>query len=320
MFDSAKVATLIREYFGTAFIEVIRREIVFLNLIEPQKVDTNEKDLQWKINYAGNSSVGSYSENDSLGTAGEQAYTTASLDWALNKGKIRVSGLAQRISEGTNSIINALTQESESVLKDLKRNINLQLLSDGVGNLNGVRPELDATGKDITGIQAAIDDGSAVTTYAGVDRSTNMWWRSYVLDNGGTLRSLTEALMFQIYNEIATREGQVTHILCSPNTWTTYGLMLEQERRQVNPGYTLSGGFKAIDFNGIPIVMVPGYQENRMDFLDMSQLTYRMLLDFAVEPRDPGNYDATTFIVKHYTQLEYKNPWLSGSLRDIKTF
>ena len=133
MFDFSGLAVMVKEEFGPAFVEALRRDIVFLAMMEDRKRDYVEKDIQWKVNYAGNDSVGSYSENDSLGTAGEQAYTTAQLAWSLNKALIRVSGLAQAVSQSPNSIIDAMAQEMESGLKDLKRNLNLQLLSDGTG-------------------------------------------------------------------------------------------------------------------------------------------------------------------------------------------
>jgi hypothetical protein len=317
MFTATMVADLIREYFAAPFIETLRRETVFMDILDESQIKYGEKDIRWKINYAGNSSVGSYSETASFGSAGQQSYATALLDWKLNKAVIRVTGLAQALSEGPNSIINAITTETEQALRDLKRNMNLQLLSDGVGNLNGVNPALDATGDDLTGIQAAIDDGSSVTTYANIDRTTNAWWQSYVLSNSGVPRPLTESLMFQVSNEIETRGGKVTHILCSPDVWTQYGLLLTQERRQPDPGDSLKGGFKTLDFQGIPVVKVPSYEANRMDFIDKDQIEYLILRDFDIEPRDPGSYDAMQFFVKNYSQLKYKNPWKSGSLRDI---
>lgn len=315
-FDYDAVAVLIREAFGPTFIETVRRETVFLDLMEPKKRALNEKNIQWKVNYAGNSSVGSYSENENFGTAGEQAYTTALMEWKLNKVVIQVSGLAQAVSEGPNSIIDATTTETEQGIRDLTRNINLQTLSDGVGNLNGVNPALNAAGKNITGIQAAIDDGSSVVTYANIDRTANLWWRSYVLRNGGVLRPITESLMYQVINELESRGGKVSHITASPNVWTAYGNLLRAERRQVNVE-SLKGGWKALDFNGIPVVKVPSYQENRMDFFDIDHIDYPILTDFAVEPRDPGSYDAARFFVKHYSQFIHENPYLAGSIRDI---
>jgi len=316
MFEASEVAKLIREQFGPAFRETLRRDTVFGNIVAPKVETYKEKDIQWKVNYAGNSSVGSYFETENFGSAGEQAYETAKLDWKLNKAVIRVTGLAQAQSESQNSIINAIATETSQAMRDLKRQIEFQLLADGVGNLNGANPVLRSDGANITGIQAAIDDGSLVTTYAGIDRSVNAWWRSFVLSNGGVPRPLTETLMFQAYNEMRTRGATVSHILCNYDLWTSYGTLLEERRRR-QESQRMEGGFDTLLFTGIPVVAVPDYEPGRMDFIDMSQIKWKLLQDFAVEPRDPGSFDASQFFVKHYSQFAYENPWHAASIRDL---
>lgn len=318
MFDFSKVAILIREFFAKPIVEAVRRETVFLSLAEDNiKIIENEKDMRWKVNYAGNASVGSYGETDALGTAGEQAHTTGRLDWKLNKLKIRITGLAQAVSKGPNSIYDAVADEMELAIKDLKRNMNLQMLSDGLGNLNGAQTFLNS-GKDLTGIQACVDDGTNVTTYAGIDRAVNLWWKSYVLANGGIPRPITEALMHQVTNELETRGGKVTHIFCSPSVWTAFGNLMVSERRNIKDPMHLPGGWTALDFNGIPVVKVPSYQNSQMDFVDLELFTYRILQEFVIEPRDPGNYDAVEMIGKHYAQFKCESPRMCGSIRDIQ--
>lgn len=327
MFDFSRAETLIMEKFPAAFVESLRREIVFLNFIEPRKVQFNEKDIRWKVNYAGNPSVGSYAEGGSVGINQAnlyQSFETASLQWKLNKVAVAVTGLAQQVSVGSSSIYNALTDETRLALIDLKRNINKQCLSDGVGNLNGADSTLNATGLDITGIQAMVDDGGDIVTYGNINRGVNTWWQSYVLrhpTSPGTTRPLTQQLMFQVLNTIQQeRSGVISHILCSPNVHTAYGLLLEQARRRPTPAGQVanhSGGFRELDFNGVPVVLVPSYQENRMDFINVEDIEYLMLLDFQVEQRDPGDLDASKLFIRHYSQLKMANPWKQGSLRDL---
>lgn len=327
MQTTTEILKLIREWFGTAFMESLVRETVFLNDVLGARIrsgsEVNQKSIQWKVNYSGNASVGSYAENDSLGTAGEQAFDTAELSWAQNKMQARASGLSIALGDGPNSIVKTMAMESELGLKDLKRNLNLQLLSDGIGHRTSwaaTDPALQTGGTDITGILAGIDDGSKVATYAGISRAANMWWQSYVLANGGVLRPLSETLMQQVINALMLRNGgTVTHILCDPDTWTSYGALLKADRRINDPAGKYTGGFKTLDFNGIPVVNVPGYAPNRMDFIDINLIEYHILLDFAVEPRDPGNYDAEHLLTKHYSQLVVRDPWHMGSARDLAT-
>lgn len=308
MFSTTELAVMVRENFAKDYVETIRRDTNLLGLLQPSQIKTAEKDLRWKINYAGNASVGSYGETDAFNTPGEQLYATAAMDWKLNQVTIKVTGLAQAISKSENAVFEALAQETELALKDMKREIELQLLGDGTGN----------SGKDITGIEAAIDDGGAVATYAGIARGANLWWRSYVLDNGGTDRPLTEALIMQAIQEVkAIRGGKITHALCSYPVFNALAQLLVQERRQVNPGQSLEGGWETINFNGISVTAVPDYPVKRMDLVDLSLFEYHILKEMQVEPRDPGMVDAMQFVCTHYSQLLYKDPRRSASIRDI---
>jgi len=329
-FDDA--AVMVKEEFEPAFYRTFQRNNVFMELLKPTEEKYAEKDITWKVYYSGNPAAGSYSEDGDIGinrTDLGERFDTARLSWKMNGVPIKVSGLAQAITTSKNAIIDAVAENTEQALKQLQHNMNLQALSDGVGNLNGVNPALDATGLDLTGIQAMVDDGGDVANYASIDRTVNTWWQSYVLRNPlapGTPRPISEVLFHQILNEVrAVRQGKITHILCSPAVFTEFGLLLGVDRR-----YTFSphqstaplryvGGFEALMFNDIPVVSVPLYEEGRIDFIDIDLLKFKMLLDFQIEPRDAGNKDASIMFAKTYSQLQYKNSFMAGSLRDIQT-
>lgn len=326
-FEEAQV--MVKEHFEPTFYRVFTRNNVFMELLRPTGETYIEKDITWKLQYASNPAAGSYLEDGDVGTNRTdlaERFATARLPWALNKVPIKVTGLAKAITQSNNAIIDALSENTEQGLKQLQANMNLQLLSDGAGNLNGANPQLNP-GADIVGVQAGIDDGQDVPVYAGIDRSTDTWWRSFVLRNPispGTPRPLSEALMHQVINEIRTiRQQKVTHILCSPAVWTALGLLAGQDRKfNFSPNendkpleYTV--GFRSLMFNDIPVVQVPLYEEGRMDFLDIDLVRYKVLLDFTIEPRDSGPRDASTMLAKTYSQLQLKNSFAFGSLRDI---
>ena len=328
-FNYADAAVMVKETFEPTFYRTFVRNNVFMELLQPTSEEYVEKDITWKVYYSGNPAAGSYLEDGDIGTLrtdlGER-FETARLLWAQNGVPIKVSGLAKAITQSSNAIIDALAENTEQALKQLQANMNLQLLSDGAGNLNGVNPNLKAVG-DITGIQAGVDDGGDVVVYANLDRTVNTWWQAFVLRNPvspGTPRPLTEALMHQIVNEIRqVRQGKITHILCSPNVFTQFGLLLGLDRRfNFSPNQNSSpleyiGGFQSLMFNDIPIVSVPLYEEGRMDFIDIDLIKYKMLLDFTIEPRDAGVRDASIMHAKTYSQLQVKNSFAMGSLRDI---
>lgn len=298
--DLNKLAALIVEKYAEKWVDALFTNTFLLTRI--QRKQGAGDGVGWRVRYAGNSSAGSYGETDSGVGAGNQAFKKAHLDWRLNKVEISVTGLAQAVSETGGTAIPALRTEIDLGIADLQGKINSQLMSDGTGN----------SGKDITGLFAAISDSG---TYAGLDRGTYTWWKSYVNANGGTPRNLTEELMWDVKSAVENRGGRVTAIYCGSTQWYRYGNLLRSERRQQTPT-SLTGGYQALDFEGVPLIKVPGYPQTRMDFVDESLLEYVVLKDFVAEPMAKTK-DADEIWIKHYSQLVCRNPYRMGSLQDL---
>jgi hypothetical protein len=258
--------------------------------------------VRWPVRYAGNTSAGSYAESDTGAGAGNQGFKKAFLSWKLNKVEVEVTGLAQAVGDAGGMIVPALRTELDLGLSDLRGNINAQLMSDGSGNAS----------KDITGLYAAIADTG---TYAGLDRGTYTWWKSYVSANGGTPRNLSEELMRDVKSTVEARGGRVTAIYAGSKQWYRYGDLLRAERRQQNPT-SLTGGYQALDFEGIPLVKVPGYSQTRMDFVDEELFEYVVLKDFEAKPMAKTK-DSDVIWITHYSQLVCRNPYRMGSLQDL---
>ena len=308
----ATIPALINEVFDPVFAEILQRNTFFLSRM-PVAGSTAER-LKWRVHISGNDSAGSYGEQDALGTAGRQDYITAELEWKLNKVLVEVTGLAQAVSEGEGFVRNLLQNELTEALPDLQEEINTQLLSDGTGNAN----------KDLTGIYAAIDDGTDVGTYAGIDRTVQTLWQSYRNDNaGGGNRALTLALMRDVKRTVEAhpRKGRVTAIYCGDALWDAYGALLigsTENKRQYNDNIqTLEGGWKSLGFEGVPVIKVPGYAANRMDFVDERWWTYYILRNFVTEQLAKTR-DVDTFYTKHYSQLRCKDPHKQGTLLEVQ--
>ena len=110
------------------------------------------------------------------------------------------------------------------------------------------------------------------------------------------------------------------------------------ERRQNTPT-TLTGGYQALDFEGVPVIKVPAYPAGRMDFVDERMIEYHMLpvtsdnaaiaglRNVVAVPGLPGfgilvlgaSKDAADFWVIHYSQVVVRNPYRSGILKDLTT-
>lgn len=298
------LADLIVQLYKGPWVEALFKNVFLLTRLQERgQVKTGGGDaIHWPVRYAGNTSAGSYGETDTAAGAGNQSFKKATLGWKLNKVEIEVSGLAQAISESGGMIAPALRTELDMGLLDLREAVNTQLMADGTGN----------SGKDITGLFAAIADTG---TYANLDRATYTWWKAYLNANGGTPRNLTEPLMRDVKSTVESRGGRVTAIYTASKHFYQYGDLLVAERRQNTPT-TLTGGYQALDFEGIPVIKVPGYTEGRMDFVDEDLFEYQVLKDFEAVPMAKTK-DADQIWIRHYSQLVCRNPYRMGSLQDL---
>ncbi len=320
------LAELIVKLYAGPWVDALHKETFLLvRLGERGNVKTGRGNgIRWPVRYAGNSSASSYGEGDAAAGAGNQAAKEAYLAWKYNRVEIAVSGQALAVGANGGMVVDPLRFELDNGLLDMRSNINTQLMGDGTGN----------SGKDITGLRAAIADTG---TYAGLDRASYTWWKAYVNANGGTPRNLTEELMRDVKKTILeSRGGRVTAIYTGSAQWYKYGDLLRAERRQMD-ARTLTGGYQALDFEGIPVILVPGYPAGRMDFVDENLLEYHMLpitnenaeiaglRNVVAVPGQPGfgililgtTSDAVGFWVIHYSQLVCRNPFKMGSLQDL---
>ena len=307
--NTTTLAELIVQLYKGPWVEALYTNTFLLRRIQ-QKQGAGEG-ARWPVRYAGNTSAGSYAEGDTGAGAGNQGFKKAFLTWKLNKVEVEVSGLAQAVGDNGGMIVPALRTELDLGLSDVRGNINTQLMSDGSGN----------SGKDITGLFAAISDTG---TYAGLDRGTYTWWKSYVSANAGTPRALTEELMRDVKSTVEARGGRIGAIYAGSKQWYAYGDLLRVERRQYTPYVVnqvqtpngLTGGYQALDFEGIPLIKVPGYSQTRMDFVDEELLEYVVLKDFEAKPM-ARTKDSDVIWVTHYSQLVCRNPYRMGSLQDL---
>jgi hypothetical protein len=319
------LADQVVKLYGPAFVTAIKTKSFVLSRFEAQGLVRGGKPrINWQVNYAGNTSVGSYAEGDTADGSGKQSYHPAALEYKSVKAEIGLGGLTLATSEQGGTFIDMLRAELDNGVRDMRLSIEAQLLSDGSGN----------SAKDITGVYAAIAETG---TYAGIDRSTHTWWKSYINDNSATPRNLSEALIADVVDEVISRgaDQAALEIWASPTQWRNFGALYKGERRQTPT--RLSGGYMALDFEGVPVIRCPGYASTHMDVVDVSRFSYEMLpvtanselarslRNVVAVPGMPGfgillmgnTSDALEMWLIHYAQLVCSNPYVQGSITDL---
>ncbi len=182
-------------------------------------------------------------------------------------------------------------------------------------------------GNQMTGIQAVISNANPVLLSGGLHgltvASNPDWVAQFLSADGGTTEPTTAATrkdlsttqMQQVLTQIALNsdysEDDVDLILCSHAMKDTYVKLCKDERISVNQ-MTLDGGFKAVGFNGKPIVADKHCRHNRMYFINTESMKlYRMAEmdwmeeDGAILQRVPGKdaYSATMYIYEELACL-----------------
>ncbi len=152
------------------------------------------------------------------------------------------------------------------------------------------------------------------------------YWKAQESANAGTLRPLTFELLQQPIDDIVSNsdaeESDIEFLLCSYGIRRKYYTLCAQERRMVNT-MTLDGGFKALDFDGFPLVADQACRRNTVYYIVPSSLKIFRTSDFSWMEKDGSmfsrvaNTDAYEATLFHYGDLACLNRNQNGILLDV---
>ncbi len=128
---------------------------------------------------------------------------------------------------------------------------------------------------EITGLGAIFDE--KIENLYGVNKAKNKWLTPYTKTEAGTISDdvLQEAIDTVEENTGAT----IDFISCSAKVKRAYQNYLAEFRRNIDVT-ELEGGYKAISFNGIPVVSDRFVADDAMYLLDTSKFTLHQLCDW----------------------------------------
>ncbi len=134
-------------------------------------------------------------------------------------------------------------------------------------------------GNEITGLGAIFQDTGLLY---GLDRNMYSWLIPYMKDlsNEGAASDISEVVMQTAIDELdEIANSKVDFIVCSSGVKRNYQNYISSYRRNIDV-MNLDGGFKAISYNGIPVVSDKFVPANTMYLLNTSEFNLHQLCDW----------------------------------------
>ena len=177
---------------------------------------------------------------------------------------------------------------------------------------------LDGLGNEITGLGKIFDNTGSLY---GLDRGKNTWLKSHVKDGVGTL---TETAMQTVIDDIEEVTGsEIDFISCSAKVRREYQEAISTYRRNVDI-MNLQGGFKALSYNGIPVVADRFVDDDTMYLLSTKDFELCQLCDWQWLEDNDGRiikqkegYPVYTATLVKYAELLCNRPNAQAKLTGI---
>lgn len=173
---------------------------------------------------------------------------------------------------------------------------------------------------EITGLGAIF--GSSTTLY-GLNRTANKWLNPYVSTDS---KEISDSLLQTAVDFLEENTGSnIDFITCGAGVKRAYQQYLAYYRRNIDVA-TLEGGYKAISFNGIPVVSDRFIPDDTLYMLDTSKFTLHQLCDWEwIEGeggkilRQKAGYPAYTATLVKYADLICDQPNGQAKFTNIST-
>ena len=129
-------------------------------------------------------------------------------------------------------------------------------------------------GKEITGLKAIFKDSGSIY---GLDRATHKWLIPYMKNDVG---EISETAIQTAIDELEENTGsKVNFIVCSSGVKRAYQKHLATYKRNIDV-MELNGGYKALSYNGIPVISDRFCPEGTMYLLNTDDFILHQLCDW----------------------------------------
>lgn len=190
-------------------------------------------------------SGGPYSGYDLLDVTPQDTVKNGAWDWKQHYVTVAVDGLTLIKTDSPESVANYLRFYFAQAEMEMAENLAGGLWSDATNV------------KDVDGLEAAIDDGTVATTYAGLTRSTNTYLNAQV---DSTTATLTASALQSLFGNVSEGGRHPTLIASRQEQYNRFWAInqLNQDFPSQPSGHDeqlASAGFTNQLFNGVPWIV-----------------------------------------------------------------
>lgn len=245
--SSNRVLTTTRTKLVPKVVDGILRSNVFATRMLGAAKKWSGYSMQFPFKWQTNSQFSSFDGYDTLSTTAVD--TRVRLEFFPSFMNIPVSLALTELAKNQTEegVMDLMALEMKSSAQDMADGIGTLFYLDGTGNSN----------KDPLGLAAIVDDGTSVSTYGGLSRSTYTGLKATKTASGGTL---TLAKMATLWNAITDGSVKPTISVTDKTTWSLYEQLLQPQERIMKEVGLVKGGMKSgtgytgLDYKGCVVL------------------------------------------------------------------
>jgi hypothetical protein len=264
----------------------------------------------------------SYSGYEVLNVSQNSPISSAQFSITQYAAAVSISGLEMIQNSGKEAIIDLLDGRMMVAEAQLANRIGGDIYLDGTGN----------SGKNITGLGAAVPDAPSTGTYGGINRANYTFWRSQkysgVTDGGSAVSaSNIQSYMDSLAVQLIRGTDKPDLIVADSNYYRLYLQSMQSIQRVTDGGNSTQGaGFASLKYFGAgmasDVVLDGGIGSaataNHMWFLNTKYLMFRPHVDRNFVPiggeRQAVNQDAIVKLIGWAGNLTSSGPQFCGVL------
>ena len=264
----------------------------------------------------------SYSGYEVLNVSQNSPISSAQFSITQYAAAVSISGLEMIQNSGKEAIIDLLDGRMMVAEAQLANRIGADIYTDGTGN----------SGKNITGLGAAVPDAPTTGTYGGINRANYSFWRSVkysgVTDGGSAVSaSNIQSYMDSLAVQLIRGTDKPDLIVADSNYYRLYLQSMQSIQRVTDGGNSTQGaGFASLKYYGAgmasDVVLDGGIgaaaTANHMWFLNTKYMMFRPHVDRNFVPiggeRQAVNQDAVVKLIGWAGNLTSSGPQFCGVL------